>query len=568
MTKFWRHIPVILLFLGAMTSFCFAQSSVAIDNLAPEDVWISVHKALSEKGSAVDYQSADRIVSEFCAYSAHFMQYRAKYVFRLDGNSLTISLDQRQQKTTSGWQDPTFTAKGAEEKLITQMAELVRTELSHLAKSAPEPAAATPATAHHTPQNAQSSSSPAYTQPMAVTADQQPNPNTMPFPDTSQAAGINFDESKYYICGEGLCAVLLNGKLGFIDAQGKVVINFQFHVPSDEAMPRFQNGVCMIYVDSGHGGFEAIFIDKKGNRLFPGKIFTKAYAFVNDVALVMVHNPVKYTDNWQFIDIKGRPLSPLLDLRQGSIPMGFSSQDLPFHDGLLPFSGSLGDKFGFLNSAGKWVIAPRYSGVHPFHEGIAWVYDDDAKHWGGIDTKGNTVIPFVYQNEPGDFSDGMAAVTDRFGRMGYIDKSNNLLIPCKYDDDKVPFLNGHTVVKYKNPAAGPIFEYVLGKDGVELGIDPKIHWSPQTNMVGSCHSGDGLCHYQRYARTIFGDRTTVGLMTYDGHIVLPAAHFISIGDFHDGLAYFVLSPQNGKEPVQGFMNDKFEIVVIRTVSNF
>ena len=106
-----------------------------------------------------------------------------------------------------------------------------------------------------------------------------------------------------------LFIVVQNGKYGFIDTTGKIVIR-----------PRFDYAV----------------------------------AFKNGFARVQVGNAFTY------IDKTGRMIAK----SQFDAPLDFS-------DGLARVG--MGGRYGYINASGKVVIKPRYSGAQPFSEGLAAV---------------------------------------------------------------------------------------------------------------------------------------------------------------------------------------------------
>ena len=50
----------------------------------------------------------------------------------------------------------------------------------------------------------------------------------------------------------------------------------------------------------------------------------------------------------------------------------------------------IGDKVGFINKAGEFVINPQFDGAWSFSEGLAWVKIGDK--WGFINKAGEFVI--------------------------------------------------------------------------------------------------------------------------------------------------------------------------------
>lgn len=122
----------------------------------------------------------------------------------------------------------------------------------------------------------------------------------------------------------------------------------------------------------------------------------------------------------------------------------------PFDDGLawaqvLNNTGGIQDGDnrlgGFIDHSGKMVIPPQYpsiwvasqnSAFEVFQQGIACVRNVDGKY-GGIDTKGNTVVPFQYDTGFVFGGDGQLARVIVDGKAGYIDQTGRMVIPAIYD---------------------------------------------------------------------------------------------------------------------------------------
>lgn len=75
-------------------------------------------------------------------------------------------------------------------------------------------------------------------------------------------------------------------------------------------------------------------------------------------------------------------------------------------DGPL-FAVVSGDRWGYIDSRGKTIIAPRFDDVLPFSEGLAAV--SKAGRWGYIDRSGTEIVPFRFRAAR-SFSDGVAIV--------------------------------------------------------------------------------------------------------------------------------------------------------------
>jgi len=96
---------------------------------------------------------------------------------------------------------------------------------------------------------------------------------------------------------------------------------------------------------------------------------------------------------------------------------------------------------GFIDRAGKVVIAPQFDSVSGFSEGLALATRNGRKFF--IDTGGRTVFEAKF-DLVNNFSEGLAAVNigekripnigliSDPGKWGYIDKTGKLLIPLKF----------------------------------------------------------------------------------------------------------------------------------------
>lgn len=208
---------------------------------------------------------------------------------------------------------------------------------------------------------------------------------------------------------EGLCYYITGGKLGFIDPDGKVVIQAIFPVDNIYGAfgANFQDGVCVI-CDTAKG---FVVIDKKGRVIFQ----------------------------------KG----PEYIVRQGM--MGLPPE---FRDGRLMFAvragaNERGDgiwRYGFFAKDGSIAIEPKYGCVNEFYDGLALFNEEYMftpgefepvdipeynRLWGYMDTSGNIAVKPQYMWAK-DFSDGMAAVATSQYHWGYIDTKGNMVIPAEY----------------------------------------------------------------------------------------------------------------------------------------
>ncbi|MBO9203378.1 MULTISPECIES: WG repeat-containing protein [Niastella] len=93
--------------------------------------------------------------------------------------------------------------------------------------------------------------------------------------------------------------------------------------------------------------------------------------------------------------------------------------------------------FGFVDNHGNVLIEPKYKSAMVFYDGFASV--SNGNKFGFINIKGDTVIPFVFDDVFLGFSNGLSDVRVN-DSCGYIDKSGKVVIPLIYKTS-YPFLS-------------------------------------------------------------------------------------------------------------------------------
>lgn len=249
---------------------------------------------------------------------------------------------------------------------------------------------------------------------------------------------------------------------------------------------------------------------------------------------------------------------PSLPLKRIYVLRGDQVLSLPAASYGRLFPYRYGDRYGYVNVLGEFVVPPKYVFGGDFVEGLALVSSDGVSY-GFIDRLGNTAIPESFQfatpfngglsvagitgsggngdraifidrdgaNVFGEtsystaqpFSEGMAAVKTDDGRFGFVDRSGALAIPAGFDF-ALPFSEGLAPV-----VVGDKVGYA-DRRGVTV-IDPQFD-------AGDSFS-EGLA-----AVALTG---TVGYIDHTGKFVIEP-QFDRAERFSDGLAIAV---RDGKE---------------------
>lgn len=110
---------------------------------------------------------------------------------------------------------------------------------------------------------------------------------------------------------------------------------------------------------------------------------------------------------------------------------GFSNiydKALPFSEGLAAVQNNLHSGYGYINTSGRFIIAPHYDDAKGFNGGIAAV--KIGHKWGYVSSTGETIVHCKY-DQAEDFCDGFAAVCIN-GQWGYINEKGEEVLPLKY----------------------------------------------------------------------------------------------------------------------------------------
>lgn len=191
-----------------------------------------------------------------------------------------------------------------------------------------------------------------------------------------------------------------DGKIGFTDASGKYIISPIY----DEYLP-FSDGVAAVRVRELW-----TFVDVNGRELFAPR-FKQAYYFTEGVGIV------ETDEGYLLIDKNGTVLASGYEYLSGITA-----------EGRVPVSR--GQKYGYLDLQGKIAIPLVYDFADSFSRGLARVKKGGKS--GYIDLDGNVRIPFIF-DEAGPFASGLAPV--RIGKeSGFIDKSGKFAFHLAFEN--------------------------------------------------------------------------------------------------------------------------------------
>ncbi len=190
---------------------------------------------------------------------------------------------------------------------------------------------------------------------------------------------------------DGLRPVEENGRWGFEDATGKLVIT-----PRYFAAKPFHEGYALVVIR---------------------KPWTPLGDEYGEFRLAQV--------TW--VDSSGRQIRRPLSVRRASSFSDGLASVVP--DAVMRLRGGCA-KGGYIDTKGRWAIKPQFDGLSDFSEGLAAVNLGAncgmGGNWGYIDKNGNTVISFRFLSA-GQFQNGRACVWEERGKGQLIDRNGNTI---------------------------------------------------------------------------------------------------------------------------------------------
>jgi hypothetical protein len=255
--------------------------------------------------------------------------------------------------------------------------------------------------------------------------------------------------------------VIKDGKSGFINDKGQIIIDFEFDGASS-----FSEGFARIFVNDKVG-----FINTKGDIVIP-PTFDSAMGFSNGLAVVTIGDHQGYINYagetvikprfYRADDFENETAKVMPDIMSGGsfinkdgdiILDGYNFSTSKYHDGLIN-CGDVKENWGFINLDGHFVIPPTYKFVQEFSEGKAAVAPQkDFKGkpnrktlYGFINKQNEMIIPPIFQGADIHFSNCLCAVWDK--AYGYIDDTGQLVIPYEFELGE-HFKEGLAVIKPK-----------------------------------------------------------------------------------------------------------------------
>jgi hypothetical protein len=307
---------------------------------------------------------------------------------------------------------------------------------------------------------------------------------------------LNQNASQKPNSSKNLFPVSENGKWGYVDEQGKMIIEPQFEMASD-----FKNDrAAVVIIDKGYKNLHG-YIDKTGKMVVAPQ-YDEAGDFSDGLAVVSKNY------RWGYIDSTGKEVIPLqfieaLDFSEGLAAVYIQSEQ-----------ADRDSQWGYINKKGEVVIQPKFYKAHKFHSGVAMVVMGkfgETNPKGYIDRTGNFLIKPEIEGLSGDFSEDLIPIEiggrsektgERMykhisGKWGYVDKTGKTIIEPKFDGAD-EFSEG-----LANVTIGKKYGYI-DKSG-KVVIAPQFEFS--SNSYQCAYFSEGLACFERDGKIGFIDKT-------------------------------------------------------------
>ncbi|OLN21359.1 hypothetical protein BTO30_15470 [Domibacillus antri] len=234
-----------------------------------------------------------------------------------------------------------------------------------------------------------------------------------------------------------------------------------------------------------------------------------------------------------------------------------------FNEGLAVAQQAGSDTYGFIDKTGEWVIEPQFSSASQFSEGLAFV-QYQGENYIYIDKNGDRMIELNYEsismqvgaNSIG-FSEGLAPAHPENGTrlMGFIDKKGNWVIEPKFLFVS-KFSEGLALAE---DSESSLFGF----------IDQTGEWviQPQYNQsqIDSFTLGVGYSKFSEGLALLEGDNEKFGYIDKTGNWVIEQK-FDSPHHFSGGLAMVTYDPDDDASK-NGFI-DQTGNMFVQTYGNF
>tara|TARA_R110002033_G_scaffold37974_1_gene77155 strand:- start:5662 stop:7608 length:1947 start_codon:yes stop_codon:yes gene_type:complete len=383
----------------------------------------------------------------------------------------------------------------------------------------------------------------------------------------------------YKFLNQTLLRINHKNKWGFINIEGEIIVPIKY----DFVGIYTPNHVCLVKMNGKWGAinevgkevipiiYEDIQNDDYNREYFIANLKGKAGLLNsnNEILIPFRFDKISQVDDsgyYFYAEIGERKIK---FNRKGEEVKKFDGIHLEFSEGLAVVKEEDESGFiisGYVNESKELVIPIIYQRAYSFEHGIAIVQNMDSK-WGCINTKGEIVIPFEY-DDMGLCYRGLLKVTKN-SLKGIVNREGNIIAAIKYNEiDNLLFNNGSSDFMYVtlNEKEG-----VLNKYGKEI-IPPiydDFYWLSKNYLRSELNGKFGVFNrmgeiiipveFERFV--LLNENLIKGRREEDGNYI----HFDSNGERISGIAKIGTSKEGLIRAIfkdkYGFLNERNKVII-------
>lgn len=174
---------------------------------------------------------------------------------------------------------------------------------------------------------------------------------TFGYVDKAGNVAIDIAFERAYRFSDGLAPVVKNGKMGFIDTTGKVVIDFRYD--ANDLGVGFRDGMARVFIDR-----TPLYIDRSGNVIVKPGRYVFAEHFTDGMARVGKGSFKDNTLRYGYINARGEEVIPCQYLYAQEFSEGFASV------------AKEKDTFAYIDKTGKPLTPFKYFYLEKFENGF------------------------------------------------------------------------------------------------------------------------------------------------------------------------------------------------------
>ena len=307
-----------------------------------------------------------------------------------------------------------------------------------------------------------------------------------------------------------------DGKIGYINKEGKKVIDFKYDEGSE-----FKYGMAGVKEKNNYKIINTkgkTIVKKEDGILYPLNKNLIKYEKLNEKLLIN-ENKTETVKNL-FEENESLKIDGILNLK-GEVVVEPGRYDQILNDvGEGYILVKRGDKYGLLNPEGHEIIPCEYKGIGNVSEGFITVLKDNK--FGAFNTKGELIIPIEYLYL-GTMNEGVVPARLDESGIGFLDKEGNWAIMPYFDG--VTRMNKGVAFARKEDR-----NMIIDKDGKE--IEGKVEFENETSLNGFSDGGlavvniiDGESKYMSLINTRgeeikgFEKKNYLGLIVNDNSLI-------------------------------------------------